>query len=129
MGDITRNLSRREFACQCGCGFDTVDFILATRVQRARDDFATKTGQNCKIIVTGGNRCKKHNSTIEGASPGSKHIFAKALDHYITFVTPKELYDYYVREYPDECGVILYYNRVHFDVRTTPYRKIKTSER
>ena len=25
MGDLTKNISRYEIACKCGCGFDTID--------------------------------------------------------------------------------------------------------
>ena len=39
MGDLTSNLSRHEFACECGCGFDTVDFELVTVIQKACNHF------------------------------------------------------------------------------------------
>ena len=28
MGDLTKNFSRSEFACKCGCGFDDIDLVL-----------------------------------------------------------------------------------------------------
>ena len=41
MGDLSLNLSRHEFACQCGCGYDTVDFELVTVVQEGCEYFDT----------------------------------------------------------------------------------------
>ena len=41
IGYLTNNLSRYEFACQCGCGFDTVDFELAIVIQDGCDYFDT----------------------------------------------------------------------------------------
>ena len=40
MGDLSANFNRAEFACKCGCGFDTVDAKLIDYVQQIREYFA-----------------------------------------------------------------------------------------
>jgi zinc D-Ala-D-Ala carboxypeptidase len=72
VGDMTKNFSRHEFACRCGCGYDDVDRTLVDRLQRAR----TSHGP---ITVTSGCRCRSHN-TAEGGSPTSSHILGLAVD-------------------------------------------------
>ena len=67
MGDLTNNLSRYEFACQCGCGFNAADKELVEVMQEARDALANEVNQDLKIIVTSGNRCKEHNEAEGGA--------------------------------------------------------------
>ncbi len=54
MGDLTDNLSRSEMACNCGCGFDVVDYDLAVTLQDAVDHFELVYG-DCKLIITGPN--------------------------------------------------------------------------
>jgi len=55
MGDLSKNLSRHEMICFCGCGFDTVDAKLVSALQGAADAF------DAIIRITGGNRCREHN--------------------------------------------------------------------
>ena len=33
MGDISKNISRHELECHCGCGFNTVDYSLVIAIQ------------------------------------------------------------------------------------------------
>jgi uncharacterized protein YcbK (DUF882 family) len=70
---LTRNFSRGEFACKCGCGFDAVDHQLVEGLQRLRDTVGAS------VIVTSGCRCLRHNSNI-GGSPRSQHLLGKAAD-------------------------------------------------
>ena len=37
MGTVSKNFSRSEFACKCGCGFDAVDVDLLAGLQALRD--------------------------------------------------------------------------------------------
>ena len=64
MGDLTKNLSRKEFECECGCGFDTVDFELASIIQEAVDYFTWAYSEDVYVIITGGNRCVEHNEKV-----------------------------------------------------------------
>lgn len=70
---LTRNFTRGEFACRCGCGFDTVDHRLVEGLQRLRD----MTGQ--EIRINSGCRCPAHNAAI-GGSANSQHMLGKAAD-------------------------------------------------
>jgi len=103
MGDLTKNLSRREFACQCGCGFDTADVELVKVLQECVDYF----GDNVRIQITGPNRCVEHNASVGGAS-NSQHIYARAADFkiFIRFgldqVDPDEVADYFEALYSDQ---------------------------
>lgn len=126
MGDLTRNLSRHEFACKCGCGFDTVDFELVNVLQDAVFHFESKYGNRVIVSITGPNRCIEHNRK-EGGAEGSKHITGKAADHKFFIVSesgsrkqidPVEVYDYYCHKYPNKFGIGIYSNRVHIDSRS-----------
>ena len=127
MGNLTKNLSRSEFACTCGCGFDTVDFELVEVLQGAVDFFANKYSEPCYIIISGPNRCPCHNDECGGAA-NSQHINGKAADHKIFKrlsdepILPREMYEYYDTQYPDSLGVGWYHNRVHVDSRATKAR-------
>lgn len=126
MGNLSKNLSRSEFLCECCCGFDTVDIKLVEMLQGACDHFAAVYGTKIKISITGPNRCKAHNTKVTGnPDSNSQHIYGRAADHKIYAYTcgewmqipPIEVYDYYDEAYP-ECGLGIYVNRVHADSRT-----------
>lgn len=126
MGDITKNLSRYEMACQCGCGFDTVDAELAAVIQECVDHFNRKYPHfRISLKVNSGCRCEDHNKA-EGGSPKSQHLKAKAMDFYLydkksnTMIDPDEVYNYFDLKYRDKYGVGRYNGRTHVDVR--PYR-------
>ncbi len=73
MGDLTKNFSRYEFACKCGCGLDNISMTLVNRLQAIRD----LTGQ--PIRITSGVRCAEHNVKIGGAED-SEHVPAEDRD-------------------------------------------------
>lgn len=132
MGDLTDNLSLHEFACRCNypdcLSKESVDFNLVNVLQKAVDDFATRYNCRASITISGGNRCQKHNTDIEGHVK-SKHRMMMAADHKLyvypngvkTQITPTEQYDYYNDLYPDKFGLGIYWNRCHLDVQ--PKRK------
>lgn len=138
MGDLTKNLSRSEFECECGCGFDTVDFILPTMVQDSVTYFSKKYKSRIIIDITGGNRCVEHNEEVQREayhnyvpfSSKSTHMDAKAADHKHYYfkngvkiqIPPIEVYNYYDNKYPDSKGLGLYTNRVHADSRNNKAR-------
>lgn len=123
MGDISPHFNRSEFACSCGCGFDTVDVELIRVLEQARADY-TRVHGKCKIIITGGTRCLKRNSEIGGAE-SSKHLQGIACDHKIKVhdgnswidVPPVEVCKYYENKYPDKYGIGKYNSWVHLDIR------------
>jgi len=122
MGDLCQNLSRREMACACGCGFDTVDIELVGVIQATCYHFADQMGAKVTLIVTGPNRCPAHNAETPGASKGSFHQFARAMDFKLFVdgnqIPPMAVYTYLCGAYPGKYGVGLYSNRVHLDTRS-----------
>jgi hypothetical protein len=126
MGDLTKNFSRREFACTDGCGFDTVDYELVTILQDLADGLGDTYGE-VEVKITGPNRCKAQNEAVGGA-PNSTHLEAKADDFKVFIkktkkqIDPDIVADLLNEWYPDSKGIGRYINRTHFDSRTTKAR-------
>ena len=123
MGDLTNNFSRSEFACNCGCGFDTVDVETLEVLQDVCDHFAEVLFVS-KVVayVTSGCRCEAYNSFINGAQ-GSQHKKARAVDLQIDEVEPVEVYNYLNKKYPSKYGIGRYSTFTHIDTRSgTPAR-------
>ncbi len=80
MGNLSKNLSRSEMACQCGCGFDTVDFDLVGILQDCVNYFrAMHPEKDIRLRINSGSRCKKHNIEVGGGMK-SQHLCGKAAD-------------------------------------------------
>jgi len=125
MGDLSKNLSRVEFTCQCGCGYDTVDHVLVDVLQKTVDHFQDKYPRKViRIKITSGNRCHKHNNNTAGASVHSQHLFARAADFIIYDAGPgvaipaDEVAEYLHEHYPATLGIGRYNGRTHVDSRT-----------
>ena len=106
---------RSEFACKCGCGFDTVDTTLLHVLEYVRG--AVKS----PIIITSGCRCPEHNAKI-GGSKGSKHMQGRAADIKcpdVMFETLKAKVDHFMEGWG---GVGYYPNQgfIHIDTRSGP---------
>lgn len=72
---LTKNFTRLEFQCPCGCGQQVIDTELAEKLQLIRD----KVKRPLKI--TSGYRCIAHNASKSvGGSPNSKHRYGMAAD-------------------------------------------------
>ncbi len=123
MGNLTKNLSRSEFACRCACGFDTVDIELAPIIQDSADHFAAVDLIDVRIDVTGPNRCVDHNKS-EGGAANSQHIHGRAVDYKLfnratgEQIDPDRVADYLDSKYPGRFGIGRYSNRTHFDTRS-----------
>jgi uncharacterized protein YcbK (DUF882 family) len=111
MSDLSENFSRHEFACKCGCGFDTVDAELVMVVQGVRDYFGAAVTINC------GCRCPMHNAEVGGADH-SQHMLGRAADIVVAGFSPEEVHDYLVNTYPNRFGVGSYRTFTHIDTRT-----------
>jgi uncharacterized protein YcbK (DUF882 family) len=128
---LTKNLSRSELTCKCGCGFNAADIVLVGLLQDACNHFKEKyASYTAMLIVTSGNRCQKHNAD-EGGATSSQHIQGIAADHKVrvvidgelVVVAAEELAGYYDDRYPDSLGIGMYpRGRVHLDVRSFPAR-------
>lgn len=110
MGDLTKNFSRHEFACKCGCGFDTVDYELVTVLQDVADHFKEQ------VIITSACRCKSYNELV-GGSKASKHKLGIAADIVVLNTEPYHVYDYLNVKYFDRYGIGKYEEFTHIDVR------------
>ena len=133
MGDLTKNLSRHEIECKCGCGFDTIDFKTVSLVQKYADYLEEKYNSKVIVDIRGGNRCKEHNEFVQKKynpnyipySSDSRHMYADAVDvkYFViirgskTQIDPKEVNEYFDKKYPNSLGLGIYHNRNHIDRR------------
>ncbi len=124
MGDLTENLSRHEFACQCGCGFEAADFELVSVLQKAADYFGKIYNRRLVVIITSGCRCEEHNENI-GGHKRSKHTKGIAADFFIKGVPMQELYEWLEILAGDRWGLGLYSGWVHLDMRAKKARWVK----
>lgn len=118
MGDLSTNFSRREFACKCGCGHDTVDAELLTVLQWLRWEV------KARIDINSGCRCRKHNRN-ENGKKRSQHLFGRAADIVVDDVRPAQVFDLLEEQYPARLGLICYDRFVHVDSRRGKYRERK----
>ena len=109
MGDISENLSRREMACQCSCGFNTVDVELVAMFELVRD-----LNGGVPITPLSGARCAFHNEKVGGGSR-SQHLAGKAVD--LPVKNPREIYMKLDEMFPLMYGLGLYDWGLHADVR------------
>ncbi len=114
MGDLSAHFSRSEFACKCGCGFDTVDIDLVYALQDIRDALGP-------VTIDSGCRCKAHNIAI-GGSAKSQHMFARAADFRVKDVPAPAVQDFVEARWPDRYGLGKYKNWTHLDTRRSRAR-------
>lgn len=111
MTQLSKNFKRSEFACPCGCGFDTVDAELLRVLQWLRD----QTMQ--PVRVNSGCRCDLYNTTV-GGTPLSYHKKGKAADIVVVGIHPRNVAKYLSENLDSKrFGIGLYSNFVHIDVR------------
>lgn len=108
MSKLSQHFSRSEFACKCGCGFDTVDSILLETLEAIRLNFKVP------VKITSGCRCLAHNEAVDGV-PDSQHTLGRAADIQLKGVPPSE-----VADYVESIGVSVgrYSNFTHVDSRS-----------
>ncbi len=107
---ISKNFSRSEFACKCGCGYDTVDTQLIQMLQKARDYFGVM------IKINSGCRCNAHNGAV-GGSKGSLHLIGRAADIVVDNVPPDIVAGFFDKNWGDSIGVHAYKTFTHIDSR------------
>ena len=128
MGNLSKRLSRYEFACKCGCGFDTVDVELPIALEDVADHFYDGITNVVRVVIhiNSGNRCLEHNKSV-GAKDDSQHVFGRACDFWLEAVFPAgnrekihddKIADYLERQYKGQWGIGRYSNRTHLDTRT-----------
>jgi uncharacterized protein YcbK (DUF882 family) len=115
MGDISKNFDRKEFACKCECGFDTVDITLISWLQQLRDKVERP------IHINSGCRCPHHNTANDG-SKKSQHMKGRAADITVDGMSAKEVWQEIVKIIGSKGGLGRYDNFTHIDSRTKPAR-------
>jgi len=121
------NFKRDEFVCPCGCGFDDVDPLIVTTLQRLRDEVQRP------VVVNSGCRCKSHNAAVNG-SKSSQHLKGKAADIKIEGMTSIQIIDVIRRLYLDGeiyVGYVYAINgaSVHVDVRAPQSQTVRRWKR
>lgn len=111
MGDLTRDFSRSEFACKCGCGFDTVDAELILVLQDVRNHFESP------ISINSGCRCEAYNKKV-GGSQNSQHKLGRAADIAVKDYPPESVQHYLEGKYPGSYGIGRYNTFTHIDTRS-----------
>ena len=110
MGDISKHFFRSEFACNCGCGQDTVDVELITVLERLRRHF------DKVIVINSGNRCEANNKKISG-NKNSLHVKSRAADTVVKGVKPEKVQKLLDEWYPGRYGIGSYSTFTHIDTR------------
>jgi len=109
---ISNHFQREEFACNCGCGQDTIDYALVRLLEAVRKFF------NAPVSVTSGNRCNAYNAKI-GGSLGSQHRLGRAADIRVAGVEPEAVADYLETAH-NPPGLGRYKTFTHVDTRSGP---------
>jgi uncharacterized protein YcbK (DUF882 family) len=115
MGDLSKNFSRKEFACKCknDCNHDTVDVDLLSVLQTTADYF------DSAVTITSAHRCAQHNDAV-GGSKNSQHLRGRAADIVVFDVAPNKVQNYLLRVYNDQYGIGRYDHFTHIDTRSGP---------
>ena len=108
---LSEHFHRKEFECQCGCGFDTVDHELIVVLEDIRKWF------DKPIIINSGARCEKHNKEV-GGSDNSQHTKGRAVDFVVVGVSENVAAEYLSAKYLHRYGIGRYNGRTHIDTRT-----------
>jgi len=68
MGDLSKNFSRLEVQCPCGCGANKISSVLIEKLQKVRNIIGRP------IVITSGVRCEFYNASLKNSSMNSSHI-------------------------------------------------------
>ena len=110
MGTLSPHFDREEFACKCGCGYDTVDHRLLEALEAIRVHFGKP------VKVTSGCRCEAHNGAV-GGSKNSQHKKGRAADIQVASTDPAR-----VQDFAEDLGMSVgrYGTFTHVDSRSGP---------
>ncbi len=111
MSRISEHFHRTEFACNCGCGFDTVDTDTLSILEAVRTHFGKP------VIINSGCRCPEYNRHVGGAT-SSQHTLGRAADIRVVGVNPEEVFDWIAEHYP-ATSLGYYATFTHVDTRST----------
>lgn len=110
---LSINFNREEFACKCGCGFDTVDTELIRVLENVRNNF------DAPVHITSACRCPAHNESV-GGSANSQHKLGRAADIVVQGVEPDDV-ALFLEQIMSHGGVGRYSTFTHVDTRSGDY--------
>ena len=110
MNKMSVNFRRSEFACKCGCGFNTVDSELLRALENIRNYF------DKPVHILSACRCERHNEYVNGARL-SQHKRGRAADIIVDGVEPDDVADF-AEVLMRSGGVGRYSTFTHIDTRT-----------
>lgn len=123
MGDLTKNISRHEVTCRCGCGFNTIDHKVVTIVQEVADYFAKERNiERSVVFINSGARCTRHNKRV-GGKLKSQHPKCRAIDFTIKGVPPNLVATFLESKYMNEYGIGRYKYFTHIDTKSGKARR------
>jgi uncharacterized protein YcbK (DUF882 family) len=121
---MTKNFSKGEFDCKCGCTMpQEVEYNivkLANQLQAIRDYVKTP------IDINSAYRCKSHNQAVNGSN-SSQHLLGKASDIVIRGYDPSLETHPLIEELINEGQILQgglgdYSTFTHYDIRKTKAR-------
>lgn len=113
---VGQHFKVKEFACKDGSQVVFIDDHLVSVLDILRNKISKP------IYINSGYRTPEWNRKCDGAKY-SYHMRGMAADIRVNGISAKELANKLNEIVPDECGIIVYNSWVHFDVRTSKYRK------
>lgn len=113
---VGKYFKAKEFACRDGTQAIFIDDYLVSILDILRNQIGKP------IHINSGYRTPTRNKAVGGAKY-SYHIRGMAADIRADGMSAKELANKLNAIVPDGCGIIVYKSWVHFDVRTSKYRK------
>lgn len=113
--DEVKYFDKSEFACKCGgkyCdGFPAEPHPQLVKVaERVREYFGAP------VIISSGVRCQRHNDSLPGSVPNSRHTKGKAMDFRVVGKTATEVLLYLKRQPELDYSYCIDGNFVHMDV-------------
>jgi uncharacterized protein YcbK (DUF882 family) len=119
MGDLTKDFSKKEFACKC-CGEANINQRLVESLQKLKDLINIPV----PIHILSGYRCPKHNAEV-GGKKHSQHLLGTAADIKIDGLSVDSLafFASQIEEF-NNGGIGKYHKQgfVHVDIRDSKAR-------
>lgn len=113
---VGQHFKVKEFACKDGSQVVFIDSYLVSILDILRNEVKKP------VIINSGYRTPTRNKEVDGAKY-SYHMRGMAADIRIAGMSAKEIANKLNKIIPNECGIIVYKNWVHLDVRTQKYRE------
>lgn len=108
--EIRKNFKVKEFRCKNGADPIIIADDLVYWLYKVREHFGKP------VIINSAYRTPEYNAKIGGAKR-SQHMYGTAADFHINGVPPADIVKYLETVVPNTCGIGLYDEFVHLDVR------------